>query len=343
MLFIIYSNVSSFTQANTKMQAINDRIRNINGEWENNCLPPSILRTFNRDDIPVIYDIAFDKKISFETREKAVWLAANLNPDQTQIDRIVNYISLYLPIYYNHHVTDDISPKLADTLVFIYKNTHDDNLLKPLRTTYENGTCDDECKMYVLQRISNSDSVKNRPFYNTILHNPGSNNAIRNYAAIGLAKTDSIDAIPYLHNILEYIYEPEPLPEHSVMFIAMATDALGKMSSKHYQASKEIQDRITKACNTDTDKYGVSLKIPENINDLFIALENDSSEGNRKYFENLLDASCKYKGAKRWAIEALGTIGNEGTIPLLDKHASVAPEIVKKAIVEIQTRIKKKG
>jgi hypothetical protein len=212
--------------------------------------------------------------------------------------------------------------------------------LQPLRRIYKESRCNDECKKQILKILGKTDSINNRDLYNRILKNPGIYIDLTNFAAIGLAKTGSMEAIPYLRDMLNYIFEPEPLPEHSVYFIIAVTDSLAAMSSKSYLASKEIQDAITKTCNMNPDKYGVSLKIPENIYDLFIALENDVSEGNRQYMERLLSNPCNYNGAKKWAIEVLGEIGNEGTIAILQKYAGTYPKTVSDAVTEIKKRIK---
>jgi hypothetical protein len=336
-------SIFMFAQENNRKQSIvNTLSSRFQGNWDKYHLPNVLLGEFNPEDIPIIYDIVFDRTIPYKIRQKSVWLAASLNPNQTQIDKVVKYVIDYLPSFNSERGDDAIYVDLKESIILLYRNSHNDSLLlKPIRTLYVDSACNDDCKMRILQLLSKTDSTHNIPFYNNILKHPGSDHELIALSAFGLAQSGSLESIPYLREMANYLFDTEENSKHPVTFILEANNMLRDLGSKHYDASKEIQEIITEVCNTDTDKYGISLKIPENVYDLFTALQMNGGEGNRKYLENLLDTQCKYQNAKPWAIKVLGFIGDEKTIDRLLPYANLYPVQVEIAIAEIQKRITK--
>jgi hypothetical protein len=329
-------------QGNNDRQAILSRLNNL--PQIATIDKESIVGQFSPADVPILYDILFDTDnttVKYRTRELAAHVASFLNPDQSQINRLVQYINMNLPAYNPDLGGRNIVAPIMDSIGDIYRNTNNDDVLEPLRALYEDTKCLDECTKRILQTLQYTDSVKNRSFFNKILRHNDDRDAHKALAVFGLAKTGSLEAIPYLREMAYYLFDTEEIPEHYLNYIA-SIRTLGELGSKHYEASKEIQQIITKVCIYDTSEYSYMMKTPDNVYDLFNGLKINGGEGNRKYFENLLDDQCKYKNAKVWAIKALGIIGNEGTISILLKYAKYYPEqvnSVNNAITAIQKRI----
>jgi hypothetical protein len=328
-----------FAQQNKNMQDILSIINETKAMPNfGNYIDDYLVSKLSQSDIPLIYDLVCDKTISFSMREKLARVAASLKPEKKEIERVINIALQYLPEYENPKMNwkQDLAGPIMQTIDVLYNNANDDVVvLKPFRDFYFNSACRKACKDIILSKLRKTDAPQNHPLYNKILNDPNSTDSQKQLTAIGLTKLDSLKSIPYLREMSEYLFASDNNVSNAASYIA-AIDLLGQLGKKHYEASKEIQEVIDKVCNYDANKYGYMLKIPENVHDLFIALQINPGEGNRKYLERLLDNECKYPDAKKYAIMSLGSIGNEETIRILEKYIGLYPNEVNKAITNIK-------
>jgi hypothetical protein len=332
----MFINVALVAQDNHDRQYIIDALKRIPALES----PDSIsgyIANFNSADVPLIYSVVYDRTFSNQLREIAAYAAVFLQPDQEQINRIIQYTTTYLPLN-NQTSRETIIGSMLTSIQMLYKNTKDDELLKPFRMLYDNSASDGDCQYSIVRFLSATESVNNRAFYNGILKHSGSSDLQRAYAAVGLGQSGSLEAIPYLRNMADYIFDIDNISNHTTNYW-MAIETLDRLASKHYEASKEIQDIITNICVVDPANYGYMLKSSRDVYDLFGVMQRHAQEGNRKYFENLLSAECRHPNVKKWAIITLGSIGDENTIEVIKSYAVLYPVSVANAIADIQKRI----
>jgi len=72
---------------------------------------------------------------------------------------------------------------------------------------------------------------------------------------------------------------------------------------------------------------------------VFESSQGNAREGNRRYFENLLDCQCAYPFIRQLTIQTLGAIGNEETMPILKRYEDIYPKLIQDAINKIEKRI----
>jgi hypothetical protein len=142
-------------------------------------------KTFNPLDIPIIYDFVCDATIGFEMRTRLAGVAASLNPDKKQIDRITNYAIQHMPDYDNSQRDreQDLAGPIIASIPTLYKNTKDDSVLAPFRKIYEDGSCKNRCKEILISRLGPAKAEQNIEFFNKILNDPNSTVAQRKLAA----------------------------------------------------------------------------------------------------------------------------------------------------------------
>jgi hypothetical protein len=334
----LFFNVALLAQDSHDRQYIIDALKRVPALES----PESIkgyIANLNSADVPLIYSIVYDRTFSNQLREIAVFAAVFLQPAQEQIDGIIQYTTTYLPLN-NQAGRETIIGSMLTSIRMLYANAKDDGLLKPFRKLYDDSACDDSCQYSIVRFLSATESVNNRSFYNGILKHPGGADQQRAYAVVGLGQSDSLESIPYLRDMSNYIFDTENISNHATNYW-MAVEILDKLASKHYEASKEIQDIITNICAVDPADYGYMLKSSRDVYDLFGVMQRHEQEGNRKYFENLLAAECKHPNVKKWAIITLGAIGDEKTIEIITPYAVLYPVSVANAIADIQKKISK--
>jgi hypothetical protein len=296
------------------------------------------LESLTPSDVPVIYDVAFDETISEEIRIKAIYAAIYLKPDQTQIDRMIQYFTTKMLSYNSRESGGEILLTIKNSIIRMYNNTDNDKLLSPFRSLYESSECNDSCKNRILQLLGSTKADKNIALYNKIMVNAESTESHKAYAAFGMAQSGSLESIKYLRKMAEYLFDKNATSMQGFYYMK-AVDKLGILAKKYYEASLEVQKIITRVCEYNKDEYSKMMDIEENVYDLFDALEYNEGEGNRKYLERLLTSDCKYPNANRWIIRSLGYLGNEGTIEIIGPFAGQYPILVNNAIAEINKRI----
>jgi hypothetical protein len=299
----------------------------------------SVVSKFSPTDVPILYDIALDTdgSIAYRTRHEAIVIASYLNPEQYQIDRTINYAIKKLPIYDPASGEEDILAPIHQSIIHLYSISQKDEVIKPFRMLYDDKTCSESCKLTILQTLRETDAVGNRSLYNKILNDKDSSEMLKSEATFGLAQTGSMESIPYLSQMANYLFDTEIIKGHSFYYM-VAIRKLRNLGSKHYEASEEVQKVITSACNIDPKDYSYQMKVKLNIYDLLEALKTNGGDGNRKFLENLLDSKCKYEYAVTEAIYNLGSLGNNETIDILSKYADLYAIPVKSAIAEIKQR-----
>jgi hypothetical protein len=341
IIYVFCFGMSLFSQTNNRkeevLSIINQRGKTIelpgkgmeiDGHFYADKLKPS--------DVPPIYDCLFDKTIPFDIRRKLAITSAYLDPDRNQIDRIFKYIIDNLP--QSKVEQGDILGPLLQGIKMLYYNTKNDGLLQPFRTLYEDSNCMYLCKASIFSVLNEAGSPLNIPLYDKILAKPDSAEWERHEAILGIGESGGMKSLPYLRDMANYLFDPDEKrgPGHTSAYKS-AVSLLGKMSAEHYEASAEIQDIITKVCNTN--EYGYLMKASSgSVEDLFYNLKKRSDERNRKYLEDLLRKGCNYQYAKQLAINTLGYIGNNESIDVLSAYKGIYPEDANKAIGAIKAR-----
>jgi hypothetical protein len=307
-------------------------------------LPPAFIEQFNASDVPIICDIVLDSKHDKSVRIKATYVFSYLDPDQTQIDRINQFGIINLPLYnYTEKTGDGVAVDTIMSIGILYDKTANDLALKPYRDFYFNESCSDGCKASIMSLLIETDSNKNISFYNKILNDPHSTMINREDAALGLAQAGSLESLAYLKDMVKAIYETND--SFRIQFILPALERLTMLSSKHYEAARVLQEIITDICNYSSINYDIKLMEPSKtsasmfVGKVFKASQGNDQEGNRRYFEDLLDCQCAYPFIPKLTIQTLGAIGNEGTISILKRFEDIYPYLVQDAIDKIQARI----
>jgi hypothetical protein len=338
ILGLISLSVVLFAQEQNDKTKLLGYLKNIE---ELNDIDESVVeKTFVSTDVPVLYDIALDidNTIEYRTREMAIDVALFLNPSQFQLDRIIHHMFERLPSYKRGIDEDNIVHPIRNSIVRNYLRHKNDDILIDLRTFYDDSRCiTEECKVFILTILSETDSVKNISLYNKILHDKMSSESLQSLAVYGLAKTGSLEAIPYLQTMANYLFDTERIPSHGTQHV-MAIMLLRELGLKHYRASEVLQEIITKLCDYDPDVYKAVYNVPAYVEDIFNALQHHSGEGNRKYLENILFNKCKYEKVLTQSIKTLGYLGDMGTIDILNQYIDIYPKQVNAAIKQIQNR-----
>jgi hypothetical protein len=271
-----------------------------------------IVQNLKSSDVSILMDIFEDRKIASKLRSSAFEAAICINPDRAY-DRIVQFAVRNIPTYnYAEKTGDDRVVGLRNYIINYYKQTNNDELLKPFRTLYLDKTCSDGCKFSILMLLTNTDSKGNIEFYKNIIDNP-STPAHRAHAVFGLAHSGSMDSLPYLKEMASFLFKAE-IDYAGDEYYPRAINALGELSSKNYVASMAIQEVIGKTCAVDPDQYGRRLKNSDYVLILFDELKRNSEKENRQYLENFIVAPCKYPHVTEWAQKALDLLGSKESI-----------------------------
>jgi hypothetical protein len=269
-LGVVCLSLLGFAQEINKRQSIVKALSQCKDLWDYQRLPQKITEQFDTKDVPILYDIAFDFEVPYAIRRQAVWLAANLNPGQQEIDRIVKYITTHLPSYDSNRGDDKIYIDLKNSILLLYQITANDKyLLEPFRTLYEDNACDNRCKMTIIRLLRETDSIHNISLYKNILNDRGIDFSIKAFAVFGMAQSDSLESLPYLREMVNYLFDKELKRGRPPVFIWEAQNMLRMLGAKHYEASKEIQKVISNLCTLDVKNYGPALTIYANVHDLF--------------------------------------------------------------------------
>jgi hypothetical protein len=312
IIYVICFCISLFAQTNNRKEQILNIIEQYYkpGLFDLDMGKSQVLSFVNKlepVDVPLIYDLVFDKTIPYDTREKLARTAAFLHPNKEQINRIMSFTVDNLPQPKTGiKPEDDIIDPLKQSIILLYGNTKDDGLLQPFRTLYEDNACWNSCRIQILSLLEKTPSSSNISLYEKILTLAGSAEWERRSAIFGIARESSMKSLPYLREMANYLFDPD---DKDASAYSTAVELLGRLSEKDYAASVEIQDTITKVCNTN--EYGSLMKKnPEFVWELFNSLRMSDDERNRKYLENLLQKDCNYKNGKQFAIKALalGTV-----------------------------------
>jgi hypothetical protein len=348
MLCVLGCNSLLAGEQSNRKKEIEDAINNFplsDAAEGNGDLPSSYISQFKASDVSIIYDIAFDTTNRNPKRNLAIYLPIYLDPDQAQLDRITQFVVDNIPTYnYTDKTGDGLVVQARNTLVELYKKTKRDKLLKPFGKLYFNDEiCSKGCRFSILMLLTKTDSVQNVDLYNQILANSNSTRAERAWAALGLAESGKVEALSYLSEMANHLFDKIEDPSGDE-YLIYAIPKIGGLSAKHYVAAKELQDLITHVCEIDANDYGYVMKPTLRgdspyVVDLFKASQVNDQEGNRRYFEKLLGDGCSYPNAKRLTIQTLGFIGNEETITLLNQYADVYPNFVSIAISQIQQKL----
>jgi hypothetical protein len=164
-------------------------------------------------------------------------------------------------------------PKISAKSQEIAYHVRSSEVIKPFRMLYDDKTCSELCKLTILQTLERTDAVENQSLYNKILNDKDSSEMLQSEAAVGLAQTGSMESIPYLRQMANYLFDTEIIPGHSLYYL-VAIRNLRDLGSKHYEASEEVQKVITSACKIDPKDYSYQMKVKLNIYDLLEAFKS---------------------------------------------------------------------
>lgn len=338
---IMISSISLFAQEIKSKQDVLDIINNI--PMSQNIYPSFIedylKPKFSPSDVPAMYDYILDKTIDTSMRAKLARIAASLNPDLQQIERAINFAIQNMPEYNDRNKRQFNSGVILPTIKTLYKNTPQYNkLLDPFRKYYDDDMCGKGCKIAILQVLDSTQAPQNIGLYVKTIHDKDIDKTLKDLAVLALAKLDYMQSLPFLLEMTDSLFATDNYTGNVASYQAVV-DLLGQLGKQHYEASKAVQGIINKVCTIDSGQYGYMLYAPGNVIDLFTALQKNPGEGNRKYLERFIGGECKNPNAKLYAINALGVIGNEGTISILKNYADLYPKEVENAIAAIQQRI----
>jgi hypothetical protein len=305
-------NAGLLAQENNNLKAIKNALDMLPKQTKKPIPCSELVRNLAPSDVPGLLDIVLDR--TSPLRSSAFRAIDCLNLDQTQNDRLIQYAVQNIPSFnYVEQTGDSFVMGIRDYVIRHYKQTNNDELLKPFRVLYEDKSCSDGCKSSLMVLLTKTDSDKNIELYNKIINDPSSPRGLKANAVFGLVQSGSVSSLPYLKEMAGHLWDAEKDPE-AIMYYVEAVARLGMLSSKYYEASKTIQEIVEKVCDIDADKYGPMLKNSRNVMRLFDALKRNSSEENRQYLKKIVDGQCKYPKAKEWANKALGLLGNETSL-----------------------------